>query len=1189
MYSFELLFVMRGRIATASIAMCVLFVLCSYSSIISINNELERLQMDSTSGQSVHYGDWQEHRRMQYPDGCNSRWSSPIEFLSDTDNSGLLATYSSRCDSEEGEILILSQDDFSIQNTLETTFQLIELSFSPNSEYLAALSFEQFVLFETSTWTVVSVMDYDTYSFYDMTWSGDSNRVVIATGNNGGLMLESPDWNEVTGTTDTGIHVAHHPTENTIWYIRGDGSGSVWEYQSVPLAGEQWVTTRSFQVAATPMEELVVSPDGDMLIQVHYSELRLWPTSSFVNGTVLSGGFAEFSNDESTLLTVDSYGGWMYSSDSWTLETTFQTSFGQIRFASNDSELIQIAEGDFGTELSGLMADSDSDGVVDYKDECPSTQTNEKSNSAGCSPSQRDTDSDGVSDKDDICPRTLIGDTVGLSGCSQAQLTDSDNDGIPDSDDTCPDSDPNSIPDSRGCSSNQRDTDGDGIIDDIDDCPLHDIVACPEVVRWHKEETEVNSTEGYHQFQYSPDGKYITAFDFSSSELVIYDEQFEIQDRIYSGYYAGMYIWDTEWSPTSKQLLIMFNNYSNYNGCEFSFWDVETKELSQSYQILNECSSVYQHSTVYSPDGSMFATSTFSYSSYTHTIYVVNSTTYEILLEDDDWYGIDSLIFTHDGGALIGKGWSSQLIKWDTRDFEFIKSKGVPIWDEFYLTPDSNYVITYSGPWESTGELFMYDTYNFNFSASIEITDSSTKIFDIQFSRSGNLMYVVLVEDFADSSGDKTPILQTYEIDGTNLNLLQSNEIVNLTEGAGDISLEIHPHEEHVLVEFGSMQAIALWQPDSDGDGLIDSIDACPDTALNVEVDENGCGGEQLDDDSDGVRNYMDMCPNSTLGIMSDENGCTDQQVDLDFDGVCDEDAPSNGPSNCSGKDVCPDSANGVQIDENGCSWVQQDSDGDGVNNGDDLCEETEIIGDADANGCDRKQRDTDDDSVNDYDDNCSFTPNEESIDDVGCSDSQVDSDSDSVCDRDAQSIGPSGCEGIDQCPNTGINETVNSNGCSWNQQDDDNDGVFNKFDQCPETKGDSTGADGCTILERDTDNDGVPDTNDECPETQTDAITNQVGCSDSQTQGSLASDGDDSSVTKWALIGGIILVVLLVGGFLLRRDDLGGFGQKTSTEYPEYATRGTMREGQEWIEYPAGSGNSFYRDPSTGQWVKNE
>ena len=72
-------------------------------------------------------------------------------------------------------------------------------------------------------------------------------------------------------------------------------------------------------------------------------------------------------------------------------------------------------------------------------------------------------------------------------------------------------------------------------------------------------------------------------------------------------------------------------------------------------------------------------------------------------------------------------------------------------------------------------------------------------------------------------------------------------------------------------------------------------------------------------------------------------------------------------------------------------------------------------------------------------------------------------------------------------------------------------------------------------------------------------------------------------------MIAGIIIGILLVGGFLLRRDGLDNVGQKASTEYPGYATRGAMREGREWIEYPAESGNSFYRNPSTGQWVKYE
>ena len=47
-----------------------------------------------------------------------------------------------------------------------------------------------------------------------------------------------------------------------------------------------------------------------------------------------------------------------------------------------------------------------------------------------------------------------------------------------------------------------------------------------------------------------------------------------------------------------------------------------------------------------------------------------------------------------------------------------------------------------------------------------------------------------------------------------------------------------------------------------------------------------------------------------------------------------------------------------------------------------------------------------------------------------------------------------------------------------------------------------------------------------------------------------MSSDEDDSSIAQWAMIAGIVLLVaLLVGGFLLRRDGLeGDLDQKSSS-----------------------------------------
>jgi len=58
---------------------------------------------------------------------------------------------------------------------------------------------------------------------------------------------------------------------------------------------------------------------------------------------------------------------------------------------------------------------------------------------------------------------------------------------------------------------------------------------------------------------------------------------------------------------------------------------------------------------------------------------------------------------------------------------------------------------------------------------------------------------------------------------------------------------------------------------DSDGDGVPDSKDECPNTPEGVEVDEVGC---PLDSDGDGVPDYLDKCPGTPAGAKVDANGC---------------------------------------------------------------------------------------------------------------------------------------------------------------------------------------------------------------------------------------------------------------------------------------------------------------------------
>jgi len=98
--------------------------------------------------------------------------------------------------------------------------------------------------------------------------------------------------------------------------------------------------------------------------------------------------------------------------------------------------------------------------------------------------------------------------------------------------------------------------------------------------------------------------------------------------------------------------------------------------------------------------------------------------------------------------------------------------------------------------------------------------------------------------------------------------------------------------------------------PDADGDGIEDSKDSCPNEAGSKEM--NGCP----DADGDGVADKDDACPNEAgLAALA---GCPD----ADSDGVADKD------------DSCPNEAG--PSENKGCPWP--DKDGDTVLDKDDQC-----------------------------------------------------------------------------------------------------------------------------------------------------------------------------------------------------------------------------------------------------------
>ncbi len=113
---------------------------------------------------------------------------------------------------------------------------------------------------------------------------------------------------------------------------------------------------------------------------------------------------------------------------------------------------------------------------------------------------------------------------------------------------------------------------------------------------------------------------------------------------------------------------------------------------------------------------------------------------------------------------------------------------------------------------------------------------------------------------------------------------------------------------------------------DSDGDGVLDSADACPNTPYNTTIDSRGCPIKAYeitaDSDNDSVPDNLDSCPHTPIGTPVDISGCpiapqnSSPRVtkikkvvvkDSDGDGIEDR------------LDKCPHTPKGFSVTSSGC------------------------------------------------------------------------------------------------------------------------------------------------------------------------------------------------------------------------------------------------------------------------------
>jgi len=125
---------------------------------------------------------------------------------------------------------------------------------------------------------------------------------------------------------------------------------------------------------------------------------------------------------------------------------------------------------------------------------------------------------------------------------------------------------------------------------------------------------------------------------------------------------------------------------------------------------------------------------------------------------------------------------------------------------------------------------------------------------------------------------------------------------------------------------FGSCEKKEPQPQDSDGDGIFDSDDQCPNEKEDFDQyrDEDGC--PDLDNDQDGIPDVDDQCPNEA----EDKNG-----VD-DTDGCPEKDPDGDGLVGSA--DKCPTEAEDKDGFEDGDGCPDSDNDGDGFADADDKC-----------------------------------------------------------------------------------------------------------------------------------------------------------------------------------------------------------------------------------------------------------
>jgi len=383
---------------------------------------------------------------------------------------------------------------------------------------------------------------------------------------------------------------------------------------------------------------------------------------------------------------------------------------------------------------------------------------------------------------------------------------------------------------------------------------------------------------------------------------------------------------------------------------------------------------------------------------------------------------------------------------------------------------------------------------------------------------------------------------------------VQEGQSYSITLGTSSVSGTGNYYTENAYYQVG----LWMWAigADSDGDGVADSSDNCPQIANPNQEDIDGDNtGDVCDPDIDGdnLLNDMDNCDGPTvnwdsgdISLDMDQDGCHDASEDDDDDG----DGVDDVDDGCSGTSFKQQwsSNSASDHDSDGCHDTDEDDDDDNDGIDDDMGDmclrglanwgirngaadySHDATRDHDVDGCEDESEDDDDDNdgIDDDDDRCkdgetgwASIPSVDGDAD-GCKDATEDDDDDNDGILDGDDACSPGAMGWLSSNTTDLD----GDGCRDLDEDDDDDGdgIADSNDACPNgatgwisSSATDIDGDGCRDLDEDDDDDGdgFLDEDDDCPQGETGWFSNEIndvdrdGCRDSDED----TDDDNDSV----------------------------------------------------------------------------